>query len=317
MEPWGAGGLPLVIQPAVEGVNLAIWSSNNRALIEAELLKYGGILFRNFKLKSVEDFERVIKAISGELMEYTYRSTPRHTVSGRIYTSTEYSADETIPLHNENAYTTSWPMKIWFYCDYPAQQGGETPIADSRNVFQRIDPQVRERFERKRVMYVRNYGDGLDLPWQTVFQTENKAIVEEYCRLIGIQFEWKNGDQLRTKQVCQAVATHPGTGEPVWFNQAHLFHPSSLGPEVRQYLLSIFGEEDLPRNAYYGDGSPIEDAVLAEIREAFKRETVIFPWENGDILMLDNMLVAHGRRSYSGPRRILAGMSEPHAEKNA
>jgi alpha-ketoglutarate-dependent taurine dioxygenase len=312
VEPLQPGkSLPLVIQPAIEGINLVAWAANNRDYIQTHLLKHGGLLFRNFNLTGAADFEQFLKEVSGELLEYSYRSSPRTPVSGRIYTSTEYPANRSIPLHNENAYSRTWPMKIAFYCVQPAQQGGETPIADSRHVFANINPAIKERFEQKKVMYVRNYRSSLDLPWQNVFQTEDNSVVEEYCRNAGIEFEWKKGDELRTRQVCQAVTTHPKTGETVWFNQVHAFHVSSLEPAFRQSLLASFKEEDLPRNAYYGDGTPIEDAVVNEIRQKYQQETIIFSWQAGDVLLLDNMLAAHGRTPFVGSRQVLVGMAEP------
>lgn len=302
--------LPLVVQPAVEGVSLVDWTRRNLAFIERNLLDHGAILFRNFKVQTVAEFERLITAVSGELLDYSYRSTPRTQVSGKIFTSTEYPAYQTIPLHNEMSYTLNWPLKIWFFSIKTAEQGGETPIADSRRVFERIDPAIRDEFSRKQIMYVRNYGDGLDLSWQDVFQTTDKQEVEEFCRRSNIEFEWTGSNRLRTCQICQAVATHPKTGQPVWFNQAHLFNISSLPLEVRQSLLSAFAERDLPRNTYYGDGSPIEASVLDEIREAYEQEAIVFPWHEGDVMMLDNMLTAHGRMPYVGPRKVVVGMAE-------
>jgi alpha-ketoglutarate-dependent taurine dioxygenase len=208
------------------------------------------------------------------------------------------------------AYSRTWPMKICFFCVKAAEQGGETPIADSRRVFNAISDKTREQFIKKGVTYVRNYGEGLDLSWQNVFQTEDTKEVEAYCRNAGIGFKWLGENRLRTWEICQAIAMHPQTLEPVWFNQAHLFHISSLPPKLCESLLAEFDEEDLPRNAYFGDGSPIEIAALEEVRRVYQQETITFPWQEGDILMLDNMLTAHARAPFVGQRKIVVGMAE-------
>lgn len=303
--------LPLVVQPAVDELNLAAWAQNNRQFIQTHLSKSGGIFFRGFKVDDVTEFEQFIQVVAGDLLEYSFRSTPRSQVNGNIYTSTEYPATQFIPLHNEMAYSRNWPMKIAFFCIKKAEQGGETPIADSRKVFERIQPEIREKFMQKKVMYVRNYGGGIDLPWQNVFNAGSKSEVEDYCVQAGIEFEWKENDRLRTRQICQAVAKHPQTNEMVWFNQAHLFHISNLETPIRQELLATFTPEDLPRNAYYGDGSPIEDDVLEAIRQVYQQETIIFPWQEGDVLLLDNMLATHGRTPFAGSRKVVVGMAEP------
>ena len=159
-------------------------------------------------------------------------------------------------------------------------------------------------------MYTRNFCDGFDLPWQDVFQTTDRSVVEDYCRRANTTFEWGDGNRLRTRQVRQAVAVHPKTGETVWFNHAHMFHTSNLSPLVRESLLAEFTEEYLPRNAYYGDGTPIEDSVLEEIRETYRQAAVVFEWRKGDVLFVDNILASHGRHPFVGPRKILVAMSE-------
>jgi alpha-ketoglutarate-dependent taurine dioxygenase len=302
--------LPLVIRPSLEGVNLIEWAARNRDLIEARLIREGGLLFRGFAIDEVEKFEGLMRALCGDLLDYTYRSTPRTQIRGGIYTSTEYPADQTIPLHNEMSYSNNWPMKIGFYCFDPGEQGGETPIADSRKVFQRLDAEIRDRFATLGVMYVRNYNSKLDLSWQDVFQTSHPSEVEDYCRQAAMTCEFRENNLIKTSQVCQAVAAHPLTGEPVWFNQAHLFHISSLNESTRRSLITVMDEERVPRNAYYGDGSPIELSTLTAIREAYQSEACMFSWQRGDILLLDNMLVAHGRMPYQGQRKIFVAMAQ-------
>lgn len=304
--------LPLVIRPAVTGLDLREWAAENISFIERYLLRNGAILFRDFGLSRVDEFERVIETVSGPLLDYSYRSTPRTVVSGRIYSSTEYPAHQSIPLHNENSYSRSWPMKIWFFSLQVAEEGGQTPIADSRKIYRSMPPEIRECLVRKGLMYVRNYGTGLDLSWQEVFQTSSKGVVEDYCRKAHMEFEWVGDDQFRTRQRCQIVERHPHTGEMVWFNQAHLFHVSRLPEEVREWLLSAFGEANLPRNVYFADGSPIDSGIFDEISRACDQHAVVFPWKEGDVLMLDNMLTAHGRKPFVGKRKVVVGMAEPN-----
>lgn len=303
--------LPLLLQPAVADVDLLLWAQSNREFIDAKLYRHGGLLFRDFNVRDVSAFEQFVRDTSGEMLAYRERSSPRSQVSGNIYTSTDYPAGKRIFLHNENSYQHIFPLKIYFFCVVPPAQGGQTSIADCRRVLRRISSETRARFEeRGGWMLVRNFREDLGLPWQTVFQTGNKSEVEQYCAGAGIAWEWR-GNLLRTRQVRPVVARHPQTGEEVWFNHATFFHLSTLEPAVRQALTAEYGEEDLPNQTYYGDGSPIEPSVLDELRDAYQQETVIFDWQHGDILMLDNILVAHGRETFTGARSIVVGMADP------
>ncbi|MBY0463181.1 MAG: TauD/TfdA family dioxygenase [Alphaproteobacteria bacterium] len=299
----------LVCEPINKNFDAFGWTSTNKLLIEKEILKYGGILFRNFGLYSVSEFNRFVQIFSSNLLDYVYRSTPRTRLGGKIYTATEYPADRTIPMHNENAYANIWPEKIFFFSTIVATEGGETPIVDSRNVYKKLDPAIIKKFEEKKVLYIRNYRTGVDLSWQEVFQTNNKDEVEDYCKNNSILWEWDNGiSELTTKQICQATLSHPQTQEKVWFNQAHLFHVSGLDNDVQKSLLEEYGENNLPRNAFYGDGAPFEEDILDHIREIYEQEKIKFKWQKGDIMLLDNVLMAHGRQPFKGERKVAVAM---------
>ncbi|MCP5114360.1 MAG: TauD/TfdA family dioxygenase, partial [bacterium] len=223
--------LPRVLEPKADNVNLILWARGHRELIAGEVHQYGGLLFRNFGISSVEEFERFIEAACGEALKYTERSSPRSHVAGNIYTSTDYPPEQSIFLHNEQSYNLFFPTKIIFYCAQAAEEGGETPIADSRKLYHSIRPEVRRRFEKEGYIYARNFGDGFGLSWQEAFQTSDPAAVEDYCRKSQIECEWKKGKQrLRTRQVRRVVAKHPRCGTTTWFNHLTFFHVSTLEP---------------------------------------------------------------------------------------
>ncbi|AXA67771.1 TauD/TfdA family dioxygenase [Pseudomonas oryzihabitans] len=314
--PGVPGALPLLVEAREPGVDLLDAQALLRPLVDERLERCGGLLFRGFSVGEAERFRSFAAGFGQPLLNYEFGSTPRSNVTQGVYTSTEYPAHQHIPLHNEQAYTREWPLRIWFYSLVAAARGGETPIADSRAVYARMGTAIRERFEARGLLYTRNFGNGLDVPWEQVFNTSDRQVVEAYCRARGIDCLWKDDGELRTRQRCQATARHPRTREAVWFNQAHLFHVSNLPPEVRESLLEIVDEEDLPRNVYYGDGSRIEVDLLDEVRGVLEEEKVSFPWQSGDVLMLDNMLAAHARAPFEGPRKVIVAMAEGHSNLN-
>ena len=305
-----AGRFPLVLEPTVDHLNAVSWVSGASQYIQDQLLKHGAILFRGFKIEGTRGFEEFARAISPELLDYSERSSPRSEINQGIYTSTDHPSDQYIHFHNEQSYSHNWPLKLFFFCVQAAETGGSTLIADGRRVLELISASARQRFIEKQVMYLHNYHPGIGLSWQTAFQTTNKLEVENYCRAHAIEFEWKGNDRLRTRQYFKTIVSHPKTGEPVWFEHTAFFHISSLATDVRQMLMKEFAEEELPFNTYYGDGSPIEDSALDEIREAYRQAACRFPWQQRDLLLIDNMLVSHGREPFTGPRNILVAMAE-------
>lgn len=305
------GGMPALCRPLVAGVDLLGWARQNRALVEETLLRSGAILFRGFDPIGMDGFDRFVDAISGGALEYMFRASPRSRISGQfnIYTSTDYPAPEAIFAHNEHSYSPVFPLHLYFYADLPSQTGGETPLGDTRRLLECIDPAVREAFIARKILYVRNYGHGMGLPWQTVFQTEDRAAVDDYCRRIGVETEWRDGNRLRTRQIGPAVVRHPRTGETVWFNHATFFNALTLPETLRAGLIGEFAPDDLPQNTFYGDGAPIEPAVIAHLQDAYRSVMVEFPWKRGDVLLLDNILALHARNPFTGPRRIMVAMA--------
>jgi len=304
---------PYILEAKRKPADLANFIRSDIEDFPSLILESGAVLFRGFDVRSAEDFQRFLDAIGGIPIDYTYKSTPRTRVSGNVFTATEYPSQLEIPLHCENSYQKTWPMWISLCCLKRAAQGGQTPIADMRRVTVAIAPEILERFANRGVKYIRHYRPYVDLSWQDVFHTNDRDEVARFCEVNGIEYHWLDRETLRTEQTCQGVADHPITGEKVFFNQAHLFHVSSLESRAAMDMISVFGRDRLPRDAKFGDDSEIARSDLETIRGTLASAAVDIEWQEGDVALLDNMQFAHGRRSYRGERRVLAALLNPYS----
>lgn len=308
--------LPLVIKPSQEHVTfsfLSNWLITNKIWLEKVLLKHGGILFRGFPIADAVALEGFIHALKLEMFVYRGHS-PRPKVHNQIYVSTELPSQYAISLHNELVNTGNPPRKIFFFCQTPASEGGETPIVDSRKVYQLMEPELRDRFITKQVCYAQNMPNGKDMgilgkSWQTLFETSDRTLVESYLKDSNIEFDWQPDGSLKTRLIGPAVVTHPETAEPAWHAQAHTLHYSSFGAAL-EAMRRLVGEENLPVNTYYGDGTSIDPADVQTISKLHFSQAILFHWQQGDVLMLDNLLTAHGRQPFKGERKILVAMTD-------
>jgi len=304
--------LPELAQPVHDDVDLAGFLAAHRQHLETRLVQHGAMLFRDFPLKEAQDLQRCLTAYCGDVMDYSYRATKRTLINEGVYTSTDHPSTFPLGLHNEVSYARSWPLKIAFLSLVVAAEGGQTPLADSRRIHDDIPEGIRRAFARHGLMYVYNYGHATHLSWQEAFQTAERNEVSRICRQKGMDYEWKADGKLHARMHCQSIAQHPQTGERVWFNQAHLTHSSCYQPGLREEVFSGVAEEDLPVNVFFGDGAPIPAEMLQEIRRVYDTHTVQFDWQRGDLLLIDNMLVAHGRQPFTGSRRVVVAMAAPY-----
>jgi len=295
---------PMVIQPQIKDANLNYWIKSNQDEFNNLLNKYGALLFRDFEINTVEKFKSLTDNISKEQLEYQFRSSPRHSIKENVYVSTTYPNDQAIEMHCESSYSTAPPDKIIFCCIIAAQNGGQTPIADTRKVLEYLPQNLKDKFIEKGVMYRRNLNKFLGLSWQEVFQAEKKEAVEDKCKKLGINFDWQ-GENLIMQWSKKAICKHPVTQEECWFNHALFFNKFSL---EKSLLNLVSSDEELPSNTFFGDGASISEDEANEIKEAYNQAKVIFDWEVGDVLFLDNMLIAHGRNPFEGKRKIIVSM---------
>lgn len=323
--------LPLVIEPdtlalaATSSEALATWARGNRSALDNHLQAHGAILFRGFDIRSPEAFEGLATTISPILSDYVGGISPRKHVVGHIRTSTEAPAILPIPLHCEMAYLDHYPSTIMFWCQVPPGRGGQTPMVDMAAIYRVLDSDVRARFEQRGLMLIQNVPGQRTLlaprSWQERFGMDRDGVAA-FCIKHGIEAMWPADGSLRLRSRRPAVILHPRSGEKIWFNAATMHDSYSwelrrVGQYAAAAVLAFFerrsdGRDPTLRRSHclYADSTAIDSRDIEHIRRTLWDHAVMFDWQLGDMLVLDNCRVAHGRMPFRGPRRILAALGE-------
>lgn len=304
------------------------WLAAQRHLYDTRLDQYGAVLIRGFAaLHCATDFNTVLAAAGASLLDYVGGTSPRRTVCGRVMTATEVPADYSIPIHQEMSYTANPPERIAFFCVTPADAGGETTLADMREVTRRIDSGVLQRFRQKGGVQLRRnlplpehaaLRPGVPKPWTEVFNTTERSVAESAAAMRGWATQWLDDGSLQLwQEVLPATRVHPRTGDDLWFNQLHIFSPIAALRWARNDGRHVLAERmevalrdapDRVDEVLHGDGTPIAAEDVLHVAEVLDACALPHAWQTGDVLMLDNLLAGHGRRQYSGPRSILAAL---------
>jgi len=200
---------------------------------------------------------------------------------------------------------------VFFLCEIPAASGGQTSLAHGRDVLDALPSEIVANFRNKAVNYIRNFHPRwrVGKTWQDTYKTVDPTEAEAIIAGQGSIFRWLPGGVLRVSTRCDALTTHPETGDSVWFNQAEQYHPSALEPSVRLMVEELCGKGQLPLYCEYGDGSPMEESALEQIRHALSACKLLFDWQRSDLLVIDNVLMLHGRERFTGERRTFAYLS--------
>jgi len=339
VRPFAAthGGLPLVIEPVNDrsAAGLVAWLRQHEEWVTAQMQHYGALLFRGFAITEPIDFERVARSVDDNLKKDYLGTSPRNAVTEFVFNASELPDFYPIPQHCEMSFVKNFPQHLFFCCLQPSPVGGETPLVDFRKVYADLDPDVRKRFDERGIKAIRNYAGpdakaGRDFfqlkPWDDMFGTRDHAVVEERCRAEDFEPIWGANDSLRLVSRHRAMRPHDVTGEPVWFNHLTTFHVSTgpgeykriwrRRPTLRNLFFWQFSRllvairkrklrpEEQSMHCTYLDGAEIPDADMEHVRDVVWRHMVIYPWEQGDIVAIDNQSVGHGRLPYRGPRRI-------------
>ncbi|MGW4551938.1 TauD/TfdA family dioxygenase [Streptomyces violaceorubidus] len=278
--------------------------------IDEMLVREKALVFRGFGVDT-DTLDPVMDGLLPNRLAYVHGNSPRTKVGSNVYTSTEYPSELTISMHNELSYAHAWPSRLLFFAAQEPTTGGATPVVDGVAWLEGLAPEVREAFAGG-VRYVQNLhgGRGLGKSWQDTFETSDRGEVETFLKGTEAEWEWLRDGGLRVTQVRPSTVRHPVTGVEVWFNQSDQWHPAALGDDMAAELAQILPEEELPQSVRFADGSPIPDEYVVQVRDKGLEAAVDVDWHTGDLLLIDNVLVGHGRRPFTGPRRILVAMSD-------
>ncbi|AXE81848.1 MULTISPECIES: TauD/TfdA family dioxygenase [Streptomyces] len=275
------------------------------------LTREKAVVFRGFGTSAESaSYDMAADLLLPNRLAYVHGNSPRTKVGRNVYTSTEYPAEFEISMHNEMSYSHTWPRRILFCCACAAATGGATPVVDGALWLASLDPEVRAAFASG-VRYTQNLHDGMGFgkSWQATFETEERDEAEAFLDGTGAQWRWLADGSLRIGRTAPATVEHPVTGTEVWFNQADQWHPAGVGEEAA-LLAEMLPEDELPQSVCFADGSPIPAEYITHVQETGLRLAVDVDWRRGDLLLVDNVAAAHGRRSYTGERRVLVAMSD-------
>ncbi|UXY18363.1 TauD/TfdA family dioxygenase [Streptomyces cynarae] len=303
-------GKPPILRIEAPG-DAVSWAAENREALRARVAEHGALLVRGLGLKETERVGAVFTALAGELMTEREAFAPRQTHGPRLYSSATWPANQPMCMHHELSYTLQCPGLMLFACLTAPDQGGATAVADAEEVLRALPDEISERFEREGWLLTRSYNDEIGASLTESFGTEDRAAIERYCRENAIDTDWLPDGSLRTRQRRAAVVRHPVTGRRCWFNQIAFLNEWTLAPEVREYLVDEYGEDGLPFNTRFGDGSPIGEDIVDLLNTTYEQHTRREPWQAGDVMLVDNIRTAHSREAYSGDRQVLVAMAEP------
>jgi alpha-ketoglutarate-dependent taurine dioxygenase len=288
------------------------WAAEYRDAVRAVVKEHGAAVIRGLGLRDAAEVESVFRRLAcGGLMPDREAFATRRVHGEGVYSSTKWPSNQPMCMHHELSYALEFPGLMLFACLTAPADGGATGIADAPTVLEALPAELTARFEREGWLLVRNFDGDVGASVAEAFGTDDRAAVERYCRANAIELEWRPDGGLRTRQRRRAVVSHPVTGRRCWFNQVAFLNEWTMDPEVREFLVEVYGADRLPFTTRFGNGDPISEDVVQLINEVYRATTAREPWRSGDLMVVDNIRTAHSREPFSGPREVLVGMADP------
>lgn len=302
---------PLALQCDSDNAELSdaiAWLSDNAADLDRKAGEHGAILFRGFPLTTADDFDACIAAFGYRNFPYreSLSNAVRRNRTERVFTANEAPPEVTILLHHEMAQTQIFPGRLLFFCEQPAETGGATPVCRSDELFARLQavcPEFARDCETKGLRYTNvmpaddDPQSGMGRSWRSTLRAESPAEAESRLLHLGYDWEWQPDGSLRATTPVLPAVRELGGGRKSFFNQL---------------IAAFLGWKDTrndPSNAIrFGDDSALDRAAVETAAKLAEEYTVDIPWQRGDFALLDNFVVMHGRRTFTGKRTVLASL---------
>ena len=303
---------PLTIQADVLCGDLqsaANWIRANKIELLKKLEIHGALLLRGFPLHSAEDFDSCLKALNLENFTYaeSLSNAVRNNKTERVFTANEAPPDVEIFLHHEMAQTPIYPTKLIFFCEKASEEGGATPLCQSDKLLDLLVknvPTFVSDLEKKGVQYKNVMPASVDLKsgqgrsWRDTLGVNSQEEAEVRLASLGYGWEWLDCQNLRVTTPVLSAIRKLANGRKVFFNQL-----------IAAYRGWKDSRNEGKNTILYGDGTNIPDAAMQVVFELSESITFDHRWREGDIVLVDNFLVMHGRRPYQGTRKVLASLS--------
>ncbi len=284
------------------------WLDAEREGLLARSREVGALVFRGFGVHEPERFDAFVRAF--RLPAFTYQESLSNAVrvdlTARVFTANEAPPEATIRLHHELAQTPVHPDRLFFCCAVPAEQGGATSLCRSDHVLERLEeehPDFVRTAEAEGVRY-RNVMPPEDDPtsaigrsWRSTLSVDAREAADEKLGAMGYAWNWLPDGCLEATTPVLPAVRRLADGRRSFFNQMIATR-------------SWRDERNDPERAlrFGGGGTPAASAIdrAAAIAEEL---AVDANWERGDVALVDNGLVMHGRRSFVGTRRVMAAFA--------
>ncbi|PRX96519.1 TauD/TfdA family dioxygenase [Allonocardiopsis opalescens] len=291
----------------------ADWLAARRDRLREDLAERGAVLVHGAPVRLPAQAARLRDALIETPTAPGESFGAREDLGRKLFSAIDWPAERVMCPQHEESYSLTVPRVLLLACLRPARTGGETLLSDARTLMRVLPDEITERFRRHGWRMSRTFRERMGLSWRAAFGVADAAELDRRCAREGIGVEWRSGGEVRLTRRRAAVVRHPATGEECWFNHAGFFNEWALDPQEREVLVAAFGSDGLPLNTRAGDGGPLTREDVRRIEDAYEANAVPVAWRAGDLLLVDNIAMANGRRPYTGQRVMVEAMGEPVA----